>query len=266
MQATLLEPRADFWRCPSCHDTVRCYLGIRPEHKCKALDNLTVPLEWVNAPDAPTLGRHKLLAREDYQGKSLGQPLLGKQVLMGVRLERPDGSYDANAFAECPNMDLRALMGGPGAWSASAVFAYAVMSSLKKAMQWVTDTIMVALYNNTGTPSQSVTTAVLTEYNGSASQWVTANEVSQAVQWPAGGVALAATIAVTQSTNVITFSGGNTASGAAATLAAGYGCLVYDSSVSNQGLCYNYFGGSNSVTAGTFTVTWSGSGIATFTC
>jgi hypothetical protein len=44
-----------------------------------------------------------------------------------------------------------------------------------------------------------------------------------------------------------------------------FGCLVYDDTittpVADQGLCFNYFGGTQSVTAGTFTVVWSASGI-----
>ena len=46
-----------------------------------------------------------------------------------------------------------------------------------------------------------------------------------------------------------------------ATIAAAYGDLVYDNSVTGgtvakQGLCFNYFGGTQSVTSGTFTVQW----------
>ena len=50
------------------------------------------------------------------------------------------------------------------------------------------------------------------------------------------------------------------------TVAAAYGCLVYDHTITvtaNQGLCYNYFGGSQSVTAGTFTIIWATVGALT---
>ena len=51
-----------------------------------------------------------------------------------------------------------------------------------------------------------------------------------------------------------------------ATLSNVYGCLVYDSTVTNKyAYCWNYFGGAQSVTSGTFTVVWSGSGIMSFT-
>ena len=44
-----------------------------------------------------------------------------------------------------------------------------------------------------------------------------------------------------------------------------YGCHIYNDTettpVADMGICYIYFGGSNSVTNGTFTIVWSGSGI-----
>lgn len=64
---------------------------------------------------------------------------------------------------------------------------------------------------------------------------------------------------------VVFFDAADTASaGATADLAAVFGCLVYDTTsatVANQGICYNYFGGTNSVTNGTFTVVWHANGI-----
>ena len=35
--------------------------------------------------------------------------------------------------------------------------------------------------------------------------------------------------------------------------------------VADQGICYNYFGGANSVTLGTFTIVWNASGIFALT-
>ena len=44
-----------------------------------------------------------------------------------------------------------------------------------------------------------------------------------------------------------------------------FGCLVYDDTLAtpvvDQGVSYHYFGGSQSVTAGTFTIVWNTSGI-----
>jgi hypothetical protein len=72
------------------------------------------------------------------------------------------------------------------------------------------------------------------------------------------------------SSNVYTFDAADTVStGSSATLANVYGCLVYDDTittpVADQGVCYNYFGGANSVTDGTFTIAWSASGIFAIT-
>lgn len=130
------------------------------------------------------------------------------------------------------------------------------------ALDFDTDTWKVALYNNTGTPSRDVA-AVNSAYN--VDQWVTANEQTSAGQWAAGGVALASKTLTTPSSGVIMADAADTSSGATATLANVYGCLVYDTTiatpVANQGACYNYFGGTNSVTSGTFTVVWSANGL-----
>lgn len=126
-----------------------------------------------------------------------------------------------------------------------------------------TDTYNCALYNNTGTPDKDAT-AALFAYN--AGQWVVANEVSQSVQWPAGGVALTSMAVTVPSSGVVKFTAANPSSGSAATLANVYGTFIYDNTkttpVAKQGVCFNYLGGPQSVTAGTLTVVWSGSGIA----
>lgn len=125
------------------------------------------------------------------------------------------------------------------------------------------DTFKAALYNNTTTPSTNVTSA-LSAYNAGSSQWVTANEVSQAVQYPAGGVALTSVVLDSASAGVVFWDAADVASGSAATLANVYGVLVYDTAalaVTNQGVCFNYLGGPNSVTNGTLTVVWNANGI-----
>lgn len=150
------------------------------------------------------------------------------------------------------------------AWSASKVFAYSVLQAGSNAVKYSTDVYKVALYSsNTMTPDNTVTTAALTEYNGTSSQWVTANEVS-GTGYTAGGVSVSSPT-WTQSTNVVTFTSAGTPQWTTASFTA-YGCLVYDTTVSNEGLCYNYFGGAQTVTSGTFTINWNASGIASFTC
>jgi len=149
--------------------------------------------------------------------------------------------------------------------SNSKVFARTVYSQISggHAFNWSADALKIALYGNTGTPDNTVTTDALTEYNGAASQWVTANEVT-GTGYTAGGVAVTP-LAVTQSTNVVEFTSSGSPNWTSATITA-YGCLVYDTTISNIGLCFNSFGGAQTVTAGTFTVAWNASGIATFTC
>lgn len=153
------------------------------------------------------------------------------------------------------------------AWSASKIFSQFVLAALDRttAFDLDTDTPKVALYDNDITPDNTVTLAN-TAYN--AGQWTAAgNEVAEAGQWASGGVVLSGHD-VTTSTTTITYDATDTASGSAADLAAVFGCLVYDDTITtptaDAGICYNYFGGSNSVVNGTFTVVWSASGILSF--
>lgn len=154
------------------------------------------------------------------------------------------------------------------AWSNSKVFrpAIADMFGNVTAMDLDADTFTVALYNNSITPDNDVTSAN-SAYN--AGQWATAQEVYQAGQWAQGGVNLASVSLNSGTADVVFFDAADTASGSAATLANVYGCLVYDNTlttpVADQGLSYNYFGGANSVTSGTFTVVWHANGIVRVT-
>ena len=151
------------------------------------------------------------------------------------------------------------------AWSASKIFSALITDVLNNttAIDLNTDaSLKVALYDNDITPDQTVTSAN-TAYN--VGQWVTTgNEVSDGAEWAVGGVALTSPTSVF-ATNVYTFDAANTASGTSATLIAVFGCLVYDDTiatpVADQGLCYSYFGGTQSVTDGTFTVIWHVNGI-----
>jgi hypothetical protein len=131
-----------------------------------------------------------------------------------------------------------------------------------------TDTVKVALYNNTGTPDKDAA-GNATGYN--TGQWTTTNEVTDATNWTAGGRTLASKTFTTPSSGVFQFSAANTAGGGNVTLANVYGCLVYDDTitgtnpVAKQGVCFNSFGGAQSVTGGSFTVNWNASGIARWT-
>lgn len=147
------------------------------------------------------------------------------------------------------------------AWSNSKIFAFAQLQMMSNTVKPTTDSYKVALYGNTGTPDNTVATAVLTQYAGSASQWVTGNE-SSGTGYTAGGVAVTP-ISVTQTGANVNLTSSGTPTWTTATITA-YGCLVYDTTVTNNGLSFNYFGGSQVSTAGTFSITWNASGIAGF--
>jgi hypothetical protein len=155
-------------------------------------------------------------------------------------------------------------------FTASAIFQQAMINPMLQAC-WTTavpttyanlsaDVINVALYGNTGTPDKTVT-AAQSGYNIAASQWVVANETNGGANWPAGGLPLAGkTFTIDTGSSSICFHATNLAGTGNVTVTAAFGCLVYDNTItvpSKQGLCYNYFGGSQSVTAGTFTILWA---------
>lgn len=128
------------------------------------------------------------------------------------------------------------------------------------------DTVKVALYNNTTAPDKDAAVAS-TGYN--TGTWATANEVKD-TNWAAGGRTLASKTVSTPSSGIVMFDAADLAGGGNVTLANVYGCLVYDDSitagtVADQGICFNSFGGAQSVTAGTFTIVWNPNGIARFT-
>ena len=152
-------------------------------------------------------------------------------------------------------------------WGSSKIFTQFLLGALDRttAFDLDTDVPKVALYDNDITPDNTVSLAN-SAYN--VGQWVTTgNEVFEAGQWAQAGVVLAGHDVTTASTTV-TYDATDTASGSAADLANVYGCLVYDDTITtptaDPGMCYNYFGGPNSVTNGTFTVVWNGSGIMSF--
>lgn len=154
------------------------------------------------------------------------------------------------------------------AWSASKIFTATVTDLYNNttAMDANSDTHKAALFNNSITPDQTVASAS-TAFN--AGQWANTNEVSDGTNWDAGGEPLTG-VTSTFSSNVYTLDATNTPqSGATCTLANVYGTLVYDDTittpVADQGWCYNYFGGVNSVTNGTFTIVWNASGILALT-
>lgn len=129
------------------------------------------------------------------------------------------------------------------------------------------DTVKAALFNNSVTPDKDAAVAS-TGYN--TGTWVTANEVTDATNWVAGGRALASKTFTTPSSGVSMFDAADLAGGGTLTLTNAFGCLVYDDTitagtVADQGVSFNYFGGAQSVTAGTFTIIWNANGVVRFT-
>ena len=150
------------------------------------------------------------------------------------------------------------------AWSTSKIFRPFIADMLQNtvAFDLDTDQAWCALYDNDITPDTNVT-AALSAYN--AGQWVsTGNECYEAGTWPAGGVQISSPAISTGTDYVMYDTATDTASTSGCDLTNVYGCLVYDETVAtvdDQGLCFNYFNGPNSVTNGTFTVVWHANGI-----
>lgn len=155
------------------------------------------------------------------------------------------------------------------AWSASKVFSAFITDAMNNtaALDLNSDTIKVALFDNTITPSQTVTSAN-SAYG--AGVWASGgvSDTSGNNNWAAAGRSLG-TITSDFSTNVYTFDAADLAGGGTVTITNAYGALIYDDTlttpVADQGICYSYFGGANTVTSGTFTIAWSGTGIFTIT-
>jgi hypothetical protein len=159
------------------------------------------------------------------------------------------------------------------AWTNSKIFSAWItdIANNTTAMDINTDAIFnAALFNNSATPDQTVASAS-TAYGAGvwASNGVTDTGTSAPAGWPAVGRPLGS-ITSTFTTNVYTFDAADTVSAnAVTTLTNAYGCLVYDDTittpVADQGVSFNYFGGAQTVTLGTFTIVWNTSGIAAIT-
>lgn len=288
MTVALLEPPVRLWSCPSC-STVDRTQKSEPHtqmHHCGGFNGLAAPLVEVQHIDDRPDARHKLLMRDDYCGDAAISPL------MAIHTDHGDGSNDRTVFAPTAPLHLVAMVGveaphsegfGHGrnlamrsvaeaieaemAWSTSNGNAYYVYAMGTNAVKPSTDAFKVALFGNSVVPAQSATQA-LTEYAGASATWSTGNEAS-GTGYTAGGVAISspgwAQNYNSQGANVVAFSSAGTPQWTTATFTA-YGCLPYDTTASNQAISWNYFGGAQQVTAGTFSISWAANGIMTLTC
>lgn len=157
------------------------------------------------------------------------------------------------------------------AWSASAIFREWLVQAYQVSATGYTgldsDTVKAALFNNSITPDKDAAVAS-TGYNTGA--WANTNEITDATNWVAGGRALASKTFTTPSSGVFMFDAADLAGGGTLTLAAFYGCLVYDDTVTagtvaDQGTSYHYFGGAQQVTGGTVTIVWHANGLQRIT-
>lgn len=157
------------------------------------------------------------------------------------------------------------------AWSNSKIFTQWVNGPMFQASGTNytgldSDTVKAALFNNSVTPDQDAAVAS-TGFN--TGTWTTGNEVTDVTNWVSGGRALASKT-FTAGTATSTFDAADLAGGGTVTISGAFGAFVYDDTitagtVADQGVCFNYFGGTQSVTAGTFTIVWHANGIARFT-
>jgi hypothetical protein len=157
------------------------------------------------------------------------------------------------------------------AWSASAVFKEFILAPLVQGTSTSAtgytgigsgeDTVKVALYDSSITPDKDAAVGS-TGYN--TGQWLTSDEVTHA-NWAAGGRTLASQ-AFSGVTNAVMYDAADLAGGGTLTLTDVNGCFVYDDTitagtVADQGVCYNWFGGAQTVTSGTFTIVWHANGL-----
>ncbi len=153
------------------------------------------------------------------------------------------------------------------AWASSGVFREWNLQTMQVSGTGFTgldsDIVKVALFNNAVTPDKDAAVAS-TGFN--TGTWVLANEKTDATNWVSGGRALASKTFTAPAAGVAMFDAADLSGGGTLTLSDVHGCLVYDDAitggtVADQGVCFNYFGGAQSVTSGTFTIVWSVNGL-----
>ncbi len=151
------------------------------------------------------------------------------------------------------------------AWSASKVYAANLTAMFNRdavALDMNADAFKVALFDNSITPDNTVA-AASTAY--AAGVWASGG-VSDASGWPAAGRSLVS-VTSTFTSATYTFDAADTASANSTTTLSGtFGCLNYDdtaTSPADSGISFHYFGGTQSVTSGLFTIVWNASGLFT---
>lgn len=149
----------------------------------------------------------------------------------------------------------------------SKQMAYAMLQLASKGIKLGSagDTVKAVLFTNSVTPTNAVTTAAHASYKGSGSTWSTANEVATGSGYTQGGKTV--TQALTQSTTHVKNSL-TTLTWTASSFTT-YGLALVDSTFTGTTplvLAYLSFGGAQTVTSGTLTVTFSATGAMEFNC
>lgn len=144
------------------------------------------------------------------------------------------------------------------AWTDSRVFRSFLTDTLAGTavfdLDAPSDTYKLALFNNTVVPDKDASSA--NSRYGTPATFVTGNEVTDATNWVAGGKAITGLTVSAPSTGVVMVDCTDVASGGNVTLTGFFGGLVYDDTkaapVAKQAVCFNYFGGTQTVTANPF--------------
>lgn len=157
------------------------------------------------------------------------------------------------------------------AWTDSRVFREWILGPMMQAAGTGytgldSDTLKAALFDNTVTPDKD---AAVTATGYNTGTWTTAREVTGGANWAAGGRVLTGASFTSPDSGVAMFDAADLAAGGSLSLTNAYGCLLYDDTltggtVADQGVCFLYFGGPQSVTAGSFSIIWNSNGIIRF--
>jgi hypothetical protein len=154
------------------------------------------------------------------------------------------------------------------AWTDSRVFRSYVADKIQETVNLpFSDTWKEALFNNTVVPDKDATSA--NSRYGTPATFTTGNEITDATNWPAGGKTITGLATSTPATGVVMIDCNDIASGGNVTLTGFFGALHYDDTVTtpvaDQAMCFNYFGGTQTVTANPFTSVIDANGLARFT-
>lgn len=149
------------------------------------------------------------------------------------------------------------------AWNGSGVFG-AYLRDIMAGASLVTfgsDAVYACLFNNTVTPDKEAA-AASTGYDRGT--WVAAAAVGASSGWPSNGGHVLNAKAYGFSAGVAWIDAEDPTSDTGQTIANAYGVLLCPEN-NDPGLCFIDFGGATGVTAGTYTVRWSESGIVNIT-